>query len=385
VTLPAAQNGGSTIRKIRMNDIASPATLPFVAPGDAGFDPAKLAEAIAFAEAHETKWQRDIHAQLEAGNFEPPPDNEIIGPTAPRGGPNGLLLRGGQVVARWGDTGRVDMTFSVAKSYLSILAGVAVSDGLISDLDQKVGETVRDGGFEGPHNGAITWRHLLQQTSEWEGTLFGKSDVIDRYRTLAGAGAPAGKKGTARPLQAPGTYWEYNDVRVNRLSLALLRLFGRALPEVFAERVMRPIGASADWRWEGYRNSFVDIGGRQVQSVSGGGHWGGGVFIHAEDQARIGLLMAQDGVWNGRRILPEGWVAESLKPCPINGEYGLLWWLNTGRKPHPSASAASFFAVGAGGNFTWIDPPNDLVGVLRWIDAPKVDGWIGKVMAALNA
>src|SRR6185312_2219823 len=152
------------------------------------------------------------------------------------------------------------------------------------------------------HNGAITWRHMLHQTSEWEGTLFGKSDMIDRFRSLGAEaqGNPAQRKGSARALQAPGSYWEYNDIRVNRLSLALLRRFGRALPDVFAERIMRPIGASDTWRWHGYRNSFVDVGGAQVQSVSGGGHWGGGVFIHAEDQARIGMLMAQDGVWEGR-------------------------------------------------------------------------------------
>ncbi|MCW3474979.1 serine hydrolase domain-containing protein [Limobrevibacterium gyesilva] len=358
-----------------------------ITPAEAGFDSARLAEAIAFAEAHESPWRRDIKAQLEAGNFEPPPDNAIIGPTAPRGGPNGLLLRGGRLVARWGDTRQVDMTFSVAKSYLSILAGLAVSDGLIADLDEPVGRTVHDGGFDGPHNGAITWRHLLQQTSEWEGTLFGKADMIDRYRTLATEfrGSPAHQKGTARPLQAPGSYWEYNDVRVNRLSLALLRRFGRALPDVFAERVMQPLGASTEWHWEGYHNSFVEIGGRQVQSVSGGGHWGGGVFIHAEDQARIGLMMAQGGSWGGRRILPQSWIAESVAPCAINPDYGLLWWLNTGRRSRPSAGADSYFALGAGGNVTWIDPANDLVAVLRWIDTAVLDAWIGQVMAALKA
>ncbi len=352
---------------------------------EAGFDAARLADAVAFAQSHETKWQRDIKAQLDSGTFEPPPFNEIVGPTAPRGGPNGLLLRHGCVVARWGDTQRVDMTFSVAKSYLSILAGIAVGDGLIADLDEPVGASVDDGGFAGPHNGAITWRHLLQQTSEWEGTLFGKPDMIDRYRALATefSGTPAHRKGDPRPLQTPGSYWEYNDVRVNRLSLALLRRFGRALPEVFAERVMAPIGASTTWRWEGYRNSYVDVGGREIQSVSGGGHWGGGVFINAEDQARIGLMMLHGGVWGDRRILPEGWVAESLVPCAINADYGLLWWLNTGRRYKPSASESSFFAIGAGGNVTWIDPALNLVAVLRWIDTAALDGWIGKVMDAI--
>ena len=357
-----------------------------VAPEEAGFDAARLNDAVAFALANETKWQRNVRTQLETGTFEPPPDNFLFGPVANRSGPNGLILRGGKLVARWGDTRAVDMTFSVAKSYLSILAGLAVADGLIRDLDEPVGRTVDDGGFDGPHNGAITWRHLLHQTSEWEGTLFGKADQIDRNRTLATefAGQTNMKKGEARPLRSPGTYWEYNDVRVNRLSLALLRRFGRSLPEVFAERVMNPIGASSEWRWSGYSNSYVLVNGQSIRSVSGGGHWGGGVFIHAEDQARIGLMMARNGAWGGRQILSADWVRQSVTPCPIKPDYGFLWWLNTGRGPKPSAPADSYWATGAGGNFTWVDPTHDIVAVLRWHDAAQLDAWIARVLGALK-
>ena len=119
-----------------------------------------------------------------------------------------------------------------------------------------------------------------------------------------------------------------------------------------------------------------------MASVPGGGHWGGGVFIHAEDQARIGCLMLQDGIWNGARILPAGWVAQSTTPCPIKPDYGLLWWLNPGRIYRSNATPESYFAVGAGGNVTWIDPVHKLVAVLRWIDMAQLDAWIGMVMAA---
>ena len=91
-------------------------------------------------------------------------------------------------------------------------------DGLIADLDEPVGRTVDDGGFDSAQNRGVTWRHLLQNTSEWEGELFGKSDLIDRNRNVGLEGK--GRKGDPRPLQPPGTHWEYNDVRVNRLSLA---------------------------------------------------------------------------------------------------------------------------------------------------------------------
>ena len=86
----------------------------------------------------------------------------------------------------------------------------------------------------------------------------------------------ANEKGTKRKMQPPGTHWEYNDVRVNRLALSLLRVFRRPLPHVLKERIMDPIGASATWEWHGYENSYVDIDGTKMQSVSGGAHWGRG-------------------------------------------------------------------------------------------------------------
>ncbi|MEO9190578.1 MAG: serine hydrolase, partial [Acetobacteraceae bacterium] len=224
------------------------------------------------------------------------------------------------------------------------------------------------------------WRHLLQLTSEWEGSLFGKSDAIDRNRRVASEGR--GLKG-ARALGPPGSVWEYNDIRVNRLSLALLRLFRRPLPDVFAERIMAPIGASRDWTWHGYGNSSVEIDGRRMVSVPGGTHWGGGMEIHAEDQARIGMLMLNRGVWDGRRLLPEAWIAESLTPCALNPIYGLLWWLNTGRIRVPGASERSFFASGAGGNQTWVDPDKGIVAVVRWMDPAAMSGFAELVTAAL--
>ena len=346
-----------------------------VAPETAGLDPASLAAAARLAVERETPWPVDLRSKIEAGFFEAPPDNEILGPMAPRGAPNGLLLVDGRLAASWGDTRRVDMTFSVAKSYLSLLAGIALGDGLIGSVDDPVRQTVDDGGFTG-RNAPVTWRHLLQQTSEWDGTLFGKSDTIDRNRVLGGDNTGKPPRDTTRALSEPGDFWEYNDVRVNRLALSLLRVFRQPLPEVFAERIMEPIGASRDWRWEGYRNATIEIDGRPMLSVPGGGHWGGGMFIHAEDQARIGLLVARDGVWGDRRILPEGWMAASRRPCGIADQYGFLWWLNTGRRKYPSASERSFFGLGTGGNLMWMDPDDRIVGILRWTDPAAVDAFI---------
>ncbi|RVT98586.1 class C beta-lactamase-related serine hydrolase [Rhodovarius crocodyli] len=325
-----------------------------------------ITDALDFIAAHETPWPRDLRAHLDSGFFDPPPDNTPVGPVHPRGPVNAIITRKGEVLGTTGNTKQVDQTFSVAKSYLSMLTGIAVGDGLIADIDRPVRELVQDGGFESPQNATITWRHLLTNTSEWEGELFGKSDLIDRGRTLSREGS--GPKRSTRQLQPPGSYWEYNDVRVNRLSLSLLRVFRRPLPEVWAERVMNPIGASTTWKWEGYDTAWVEVDGKRMQSVPGGTHWGGGVSISAEDQLRVVQMAANGGVWEGKRILPEGWVKDSITPCALNPHYGYLYWLNTGRTKWPAASEGAFSFSGAGGATCWVEPAEDLVCVFRWLD-----------------
>jgi CubicO group peptidase (beta-lactamase class C family) len=350
-----------------------------------GFDAAALAEAVAFArDEAETAWPRDLSKGLAAsGSTEPPPWNEILGPTRPRTGPNGIILRYGRVLGSWGDIEHVDMIFSVAKSYLALLAGLAVEDGLIRSLDDPVRDYCPDGGFDAPQNRAITWRHLLTQTSEWEGELWGKPDLVDRNRQV-GAGSDNSRKGTHRDLQRPGSYWEYNDVRVNRLSLSLMQVFGRPLEDVLKERIMDPIGCSAEWAWHGYRNSWADIGGQRLQAVPGGSHWGGGIWIATADQIRLAELVRQNGDSNGRAVLPAGWIDAVRTPCDVFPQYGLLWWLNTGRVQYPEAPESSFFAVGAGSNLVWIDQDLGIAAVVRWIDQAKIGEFLARVVASLR-
>ncbi len=357
---------------------------------NAGFDPGRLRAAIAFHEAHETAWPRSM--VLPDGRYigtasigDRPEHAAVIGPIRPRGGVNGLILRGGRLAAEWGDTRRADMTFSVSKNYLAVLAGLAHADGLIPDLDEPVAASVPGPWFAGAHNAAVTWRHLLQLTSEWSGTLWGKPDSADHGRVV-GVDTPTPGKGEARSLAAPGTHFEYNDVRVNLLAACLTHRFARALPDVLRERVMAPVGASADWAWHGYEGANVHVGGRAIPFVSGGGHWGGGMFIGSRDLARLGTLMLRDGTWEGRSVLPPGWVRTMTTPSPCNPHYGMLWWLNGGSSPRfPGAPADSVFALGAGTNIIWIAPSLDLVAVLRWVDAAHLDALLGKITAAARA
>jgi len=357
-------------------------------PAELGLDPDGLRVAIEYHHAHETTWRRDFLTR--SGRYigvadEPPSPGDVLGPVEPRGGPNGLVLRHGVIAAEWGDTSRPDMTFSIAKSYLAVVAGLAFDRGLIRDLDDPVHGYGLDDGFDSPHNRAITWRHLLQQTSEWQGALWGKPDTIDHYRNLSQSELGQADKGRLRALRPPGTYWEYNDVRVNRLSLALLWLFRRPLADVLRESLMDPVGASDTWRWQPYRNSWVEIDDVRMPSVPGGSHWGGGLWIGSRDHARFGLCMLRRGQWHGHKLLSESWVDEMRWPCAINPRYGFLWWLNTGCEAMPFAPESSYSARGAGSNVIWIDPEHDLVVVARWIDRPHVEPFLGLIVESIRA
>ena len=127
-----------------------------------------------------------------------------------------------------GEPERADLTFSVAKTYLALLAGDAFDQGLLRDVDEPVGARIKNIGFDHGANAHITWAHLLQQTGEWEGECFGVADQVDRYRTHQFQGATAaGKKSDPRPPQSRRTFREYNDVRIIQPSLALMHLFRR--------------------------------------------------------------------------------------------------------------------------------------------------------------
>ena len=342
-----------------------------IAPEAAGFDPARLADAVAWAQAHGEQAPADLREALEASFGPKEPGYRILGPVGRRGTANGVVLHGGRIVAEWGDTTRAEMTFSVAKSVLSVVAGLAYDDGLLPDPAQRVSMQVQGPWFDGAHNGAITWDHLLHQTSDWSGTLWDTPDWADR---------PEGDDPARRPLHAPGTRYKYNDVRVNLLALALLELRREPLPVTLKQRVMDPVGASATWRWHGYENSWTVLDGLRMQSVSGGGHFGGGLFISMRDLARFGLLLQRDGQWQARRLLSADWIERSLRPSPVKPDYGYLWWLNTGRQAIPAAPESAFWAAGFGGNHVYVDRTHDLVIVARW--TPDLAGLVTRVLAA---
>lgn len=345
-------------------------------PEQAGMHPQLVQRAVAFAIENQNKDSKDLAAAIWS-SFGQEPGFRLLGPTKHRGDTNGMIIRHGYIVAEWGNTQRADMTFSVTKSFLSTTAALALDRGLIRDVHDPVKMYVQDGKFDSEHNAKITWHHLLQQTSDWEGTLFDTPDWADRP-------VPQDKPELwqRRPLNEPGTHFKYNDVRVNLLAYCLLQVWRRPLPQVLRKSIMDPIGASNTWRWHGYENSWVLVDGTEMQSVSGGGHFGGGLFISTRDEARFGLLFLRRGVWDGKRLFSEKWIDMLRAPAEAFSGYGYMWWLNTRKLALKDAPEHVYYASGFGGNFIVVDEQNDLVVVVRWM--PRLNDFLKIVFDAVK-
>lgn len=368
-------------------------------PAALGLSAEGILSAIEFAKTHEVKNPRNME-ENHYRSFGKEPFGQAIGPLGERGDPTGLIIYKGYIVGKWGNPAACEITNSVTKSLLSTVVGLAVSQQLIKSIDDRVAHYVppielytpqeisrpaeRFGTpdllhlFNTPHNQTITWEHLLRQTSDWEGTLWGKPDWADR---------PSDKPNEwlRRQRMKAGSVYEYNDVRVNVLALAATSVWRKPLPQVLKTLVMDPIGASSTWRWTGYRNAWIVLDGQPVQSVSGGGHWGGGMFINAYDMARFGLLTMHKGTWNGKRILDEDWLARSTTPTTVKPDYGFMnFFLNTDQKLYPSAPATAYAHIGNGTNVVYVDAAHELVVVARWIDNKDIDELIKRVLASLK-
>ena len=368
-------------------------------PDEIGINKNFIDEAIAIAQAAESKNPRNMEIS-HYQSFGKEPFGEAIGPFAERGNQTGLIIYKGYIIAAWGEPLRCDMAHSITKSFLSAVTGVTVDQGLINNVNDTVAKYVppielftpenvhRSADLLGqpqllqpfatPHNSTITWNHLLRQTSDWEGTLWNKPEWADRPDADA-------TKWRDRKRNIPGTVWEYNDVRVNALSLALTSVWRKPLPQVLKQYIMDPIGASNTWRWTGYGNAWIVLDGQPVQSVSGGGHWGGGMFINAYDMARFGLLTMHRGNWNGKQLLSEQWVKQALTPTTAKTDYGYMnWFLNTDKKLLPDAPASAFMHIGNGNNLIYVDAEHELVVVVRWIaDTKAMNDCVKKILAAL--
>jgi len=395
-TLVKAQNTQHVVEKIYF---PSAQEWQVKSPQFFKIDSLQLNEAIQFSIQNETKYPRNPWL-TQAMQFGKEPFSDPVGPMLERGGLSGIVIYKGYIIAKWGDPSKVESCNSVTKSFVSSTIGLAYERGLIRSLEDKVytylppietapftEETKNQNPidkksfifpFDTPHNQKISWDNLLRQTSDWEGTLWGKPDWADRPNDKP-------QEWLTRTRNEPGSTWKYNDTRVNAIALAATLVWHRPLPEVLRELIMDPIGSSNTWHWTGYRNSWIVLDGKVIQSVSGGGHFGGGMFISAMDMARFGLLSYHKGNWNGKQLIPEKWIELSTTPTSANTGYGFMnYFLNTDKKLLPSAPEDVFVHIGNGTNMIYVDRKNELVAVVRWIDNAAMDGFVSRMLSSLN-
>ncbi|MEM7271665.1 MAG: serine hydrolase [Actinomycetota bacterium] len=310
--------------------------------------------------------------------FPPAADTVHADPVAGSQGPFGLSLafvaiKGGRLVAeRYGPTAGPDealISWSMAKSFTQALIGVLVADGRLGVEDTAVLEAWSDP--EDPRS-AITVDHLLRMVP---GTQFNE-DYVDAETShciemLFGSGNPdmSGYAAALPAIAPPNTVFNYSSGTSVLLCRILADRVGRgdAFEAWMREVLLDPIGLTA-------RLTFDDAG-----------VWVGSSFLHAtaRDFARFGLLYLRDGIWDGRRLLPEGWADYARTRQATNdegGAYGAHWWI------WPQDHDV-FFASGYETQRIIVDPANDLVlvrlGKTPVEQAPAVDAWLEEIRLVL--
>jgi CubicO group peptidase (beta-lactamase class C family) len=263
-----------------------------------------------------------------------------------------VIVQGGRIVAeRYGPDHDPDITcpsWSMAKSMTQALVGIAAADGLI---DVRAPADVPCWRGAGDPRGAITLDHLLRMSSglDWleDYTPTNPSDVIEM---LWGKGSgDVAAFAEAKPLaHDPGTVFYYSSGTTNIVSRCLSRalgLEGEAMQTFMTERLFGPLGMTS-------ATPKFDAAGTFIGSSF--------CFCTPRDFARFGLLYLRDGVWDGRRILPEGWVDYARTPTwqqpggEADGAYGAHWWLEM-------AGPGTFSANGYEGQHIVVCPDRDLI------------------------
>ena len=268
-----------------------------------------------------------------------------------------VVLHRGEIVAeRYAEPFGPDtplLGWSMTKSITNALVGILVKDGVLA-LDQPA--PVPEWREAGDVRGGITLRHLLQMSSGLDfAEVYGPgSDATNMLFTAYSAGAYAARAGLAYP---PGTHWSYSSGTSNILARIVFEHAGaspQAVYDFMQKRLFQPLGL----------DSMV------VETDSSGAPVGSSFsYATARDWARLGQFWLQDGVWEGKRILPEGWMAWSSAPAPAapRGEYGAQFWLNAGRegehKSFPELPSNLYFANGFNDQSVVVFPDEEIVAV----------------------
>ena len=241
-----------------------------------------------------------------------------------------VVLRGRTVFEFYRDGAPATLrdVHSAAKSALSALVGIAVGQGRLGSLDQPVLALMPEWAAlnSDPRAASITVRHLLTMSAGFE--------VNDPTGTAA-AGRP--RDTWARPLgSAPGATFAYDNAIIPMLSAVLERATGMPLADYARQQLVTPLMLAEP-------------------------SYSRGLGLRTLDMAKLGQLFLQNGLWDGKQIIPQAYVTAATRVqnaggLPLSLSYGYLWWVVPSTAPRPT-----FMASGFGGQLIWVYPPLDLV------------------------
>ncbi|WJH32323.1 beta-lactamase family protein [Paenibacillus sp. CC-CFT747] len=279
-----------------------------------------------------------------------------------------LIVRGGRLVWEWHDKGqdRTGQVYSMTKSFLSALIGIAMERGEIQDLDRSLGEFYEWTREEAdPRLASIRLKHLLTMTPGFEWPDFDKPYFQMRKE------ADWPRYVLKQPIgHEPGEAFTYNSGASQLLSDILTRSTGLGALAYARQHLFGPLGFRSP-RWK---------------SHDGVNEGGAGLQLYSRDLAKFGLLYLREGDWFGKQLIPQAWVRESTSiqhkglvhyEPPIYGHYGYHWWVSP--EEH-NGQFDCYFALGFGGQYLFVVPSRDLVMVVRKALAGKHNAILSKAL-----
>lgn len=270
-----------------------------------------------------------------------------------------LVLKDGQIVYEDYYLGTTEddlrISWSVAKSFLSALMGILVADGTIASLDDpvtKYAPQLTGGAYDG-----ATIRNVLQMSS---GVTFDEdyldydSDINRMGRVLAlGGKMDDFAAGLTETFTAPGTQMQYTSIDTHVLGMVIRGATGRDIPSLLSDKIIAPLGVEAA--------PYYVTDGVGVAFVLGG------LNLRTRDYARFGQMIEQDGMWQGRQIVPADWIDASIRPTaktePGKIGYGYQWWVPVGATPGQEVTGRGVY-----GQYLYIDKAADVVIVVTAAD-----------------